>query len=154
MKVKKLENRYGIWHHQKHFKWYGKKSQDLISQKFEEQNLKISKIMQEYKKLFMKNWELNSQINNLIEQQESQKKRTKTQTNQTRAVYRSSWMIEIASISNHKEKNCIQLISELAELAEIINFSKNQIDLAHRTSNKPTAPLIILFNKKSDQINF
>ena len=51
----------------------GKKSQDLISQKFEEQNLKISKIMQEYKKLFMKNWELNSQINNLIEQQESQK---------------------------------------------------------------------------------
>ena len=33
----------------------GKKSQDLISQKFEEQNLKISKIMQEYKKLFMKN---------------------------------------------------------------------------------------------------
>ena len=33
----------------------GKKSQDLISQKFGEQNLKISKIMQEYKKLFMKN---------------------------------------------------------------------------------------------------
>ena len=52
----------------------GKKSQDLISQKFEEQNLKISKIMQKYKKLFMKNWELNSQINNLIEQQESLKK--------------------------------------------------------------------------------
>ena len=132
----------------------GKKSQDLISQKFEEQNLKISKIMQEYKKLFMKNWELNSQINNLIEQQESQKKRTKTQTNQTRAVYRSSWMIETAGISNHKEKNCIQLISELAELTEITNFNKNQIDLAHRTSNKPTPPLIILFNKKSNKINF
>ena len=74
-------------------------------------------------------------------------------TNQTRAVYRSSW-IEIAGISNHKEKNCIQLISELAELAEITNFNKNQIDLAYRTSNKPTAPLIILFNKKSDKINF
>ena len=132
----------------------GKKSQDLISQKFEEQNLKISKIMQKYKKLFMKNWELNSQINNLIEQQESQKKRTKTQTNQTRAVYRSSWMIETAGISNHKEKNCIQLISELAELTEITNFNKNQIDLAHRTSNKPTPPLIILFNKKSNKINF
>ena len=132
----------------------GKKSQDLISQKFEEQNLKISKIMQEYKKLFMKNWELNSQINNLIEQQESQKNAQKTQTNQTRAVYRSSWMIETAGISNHKEKNCIQLISELAELTEITNFNKNQIDLAHRTSNKPTPPLIILFNKKSNKINF
>ena len=132
----------------------GKKSQDLISQKFGEQNLKISKIMQEYKKLFMKNWELNSQINNLIEQQESQKNAQKTQTNQTRAVYRSSWMIETAGISNHKEKNCIQLISELAELTEITNFNKNQIDLAHRTSNKPTPPLIILFNKKSNKINF
>ena len=102
----------------------------------------------------MKNWELNSQINNLIEQQESQKNAQKTQTNQTRAVYRSSWMIETAGISNHKEKNCIQLISELAELTEITNFNKNQIDLAHRTSNKPTPPLIILFNKKSNKINF
>ena len=32
-----------------------KKSQELISQKLKEQNLKISKIMQEYKKLLIKN---------------------------------------------------------------------------------------------------
>ena len=32
-----------------------KKSQELISQKLKEQNLKISKIMQEYKQLLIKN---------------------------------------------------------------------------------------------------
>ena len=63
-------------------------------------------------------------------------------------------MIEIAGIPYHKEENCIQLISKLGELVEITNFNKNQIDLAHRTSTKTTAPIIILFNKKSDRIIF
>ena len=61
------------------------KSQDLISQKFEEQNIKISKLMQDIKKLLMENSELNSKINN-IEQQESQK----MQTNQLGQYIRSS----------------------------------------------------------------
>ena len=46
------------------------KSQDLILQKSEEQNIKIGKLMQDNKKLSMENSELNSKINNLIEQQE------------------------------------------------------------------------------------
>ena len=61
------------------------KSQDLISQKFKEQNIKISKLMQDNKKLLMENSELNSKINN-IEQQESQK----MQTNQLGQYIRSS----------------------------------------------------------------
>ena len=106
--------------------------------------------MQDNKNLPMENSELNSKINNLIEQQESQK----VQTNQLEQYIRSSWMIEIAGIPYRKEENYIQLISKLAELAEITNFNKNQIDLVHRTSAKPTALMIILFNKKSDRINF
>ena len=49
------------------------KGQDLISQKSEEHNIKISKLMQDNKKLPMENSELNNRINNLIEQQESRK---------------------------------------------------------------------------------
>ena len=49
------------------------KSQDLISQKFEEHNIKISKLMQDNKKLPKENSELSNRINNLIEQQESKK---------------------------------------------------------------------------------
>ena len=63
-------------------------------------------------------------------------------------------MIEIAGIPYYKEENCIQLISKLAELAEMTNFNKNQINLAHRISTETTASIIILFNKKSDRINF
>ena len=75
------------------------------------------------------------------------------QTNHLGWYIRSSWVIEIAGIPYHKE-NCIQLISKLAELVEITNFNKNQTDLAHRTSTKTTAPITILFHKKSDRINF
>ena len=45
------------------------KKKDLISQKFEEQNIKIRKLMQDKKKLSLENSELNSKINNLIEQE-------------------------------------------------------------------------------------
>ena len=75
------------------------------------------------------------------------------QTNHLGWYIRSSWMIEIVGIPYHKE-NCIQLISKLAELMEITNFNKNQTDLAHRISTKTTAPITILFHKKSDRINF
>ena len=70
------------------------------------------------------------------------------QTNHLGWYIRSSWMIEIAGIPYHKEENCIQLISKLAEPVEITNFNKNQIDLAQRPSTKTTAPIIILFHKE------
>ena len=63
-------------------------------------------------------------------------------------------MIEIAGTLYHKEENYIQLICKLAELVKIINFNKNQIDLKQRTSTKTAAPIIILFNKKTDRISF
>ena len=74
------------------------------------------------------------------------------QTNHLGWYIRSSWMIEIAGIPHHKQ-NCIQLIPKLAEPVEITNFNKNQTDLAHRTSTKTTAPITILFHKKSDRIS-
>ena len=76
------------------------------------------------------------------------------QTNQLGWCIRSSWIIDIAGRPYHKEESCIQLISKLAELVEIINFNKNQIDLKQRTSNKTAAPIIILFNKKTNRISF
>ena len=48
------------------------KSQDF-SKKFEEQNIKIIKLIQDIKKLSMENSKLSSKVNNLIDQQESQK---------------------------------------------------------------------------------
>ena len=63
-------------------------------------------------------------------------------------------MIEIAGIPYHKEENCTKIIPKLAEPAEFTNLKKNQTDLSQRTSTKATAPLVILFNKKNDRIDF
>ena len=49
------------------------KSQDLILQRFEEQNIKIGKLVHGNKKMSMGNSQLNNKINNLIEQQVSKK---------------------------------------------------------------------------------
>ena len=63
-------------------------------------------------------------------------------------------MVEIAGLPYHKEENCTQIIPKLAEPAEFTNFKKNQTDLSYRTSTKATAPIVILFNKKSARIDF
>ena len=46
------------------------------------------------------------------------------------------------------------IICKLASLAKMQDFSKDQIDVAHRTSSKSTAPIIVLFCKKNDRNNF
>ena len=39
-------------------------------------------------------------------------------------------------------------------VAEICNFDVSQIDIPHRVSEKGTAPVIVLFNRKTDRTNF
>ena len=39
-------------------------------------------------------------------------------------------------------------------LTKITGFDITQVDVAHRTSKRENAPIIILFNKKSDKTNF
>ena len=43
---------------------------------------------------------------------------------------------------------------ELVVMANISNFHPNQIDIVHPTSSNTNAPIIILFCKKRDRINF
>lgn len=62
-------------HHQEH---NVEQSQDLISQKIEDQNSKTNQLIQDNNKLFLETSILNSQINKLREQHQSQK----IQTNQ------------------------------------------------------------------------
>ena len=63
-------------------------------------------------------------------------------------------MVEVAGIPYQKGENCIELIAELVAKANISNFHPNQINIAHCTSSKTSAPVIILFCKKRDRINF
>ena len=59
-------------------------------------------------------------------------------------------MVEISGIPHKKGEDCLNLINQLANLANITDFDISQIDLAHRTSPNESAPIIILFLKGTD----
>ena len=70
------------------------------------------------------------------------------QINQQSQYVRSSWMVELTGIPAMQNENVFDYINHLADIAKIDNFIQEQIDTAHRTSNKADTPIIILFIKK------
>ena len=119
-------------------------SQEFISQKYDKQKTKFNQLAEDNKKLQQENVSLHSRTNNIDERV----LRNKDYNNQLGRYARSSWMLELARIPVHENKNCVDIISKGAEVANIHNFSEDQTDVARRTSPKPTAPIIILFVKR------
>ena len=52
------------------------------------------------------------------------------------------------------DENAIDLVNKTAVVAGICNFDVSQIDIAHRKSEKGTAPIMVLLNRKADRTNF
>ena len=119
-------------------------SQEFISKKYDKQKTKFNQLAEDNKKLQQENISLHSRTNNIDERV----LRNKDYNNQLGHYTRSSWMLELAMIPVHENKNCVDIISKGAEVPNIHNFSEDQTDVAHRTSPKPTALIIILFVKK------
>ena len=68
---------------------------------------------------------------------------------------RSSFMLELSDIPvQGKNKNSVEIVCKLAELAEIDYFHRNQMDVAHRISKNKMPSIIVLFHKKSNRQNF
>ena len=51
------------------------------------------------------------------------------------------------------DENATDLVNKTAVVAGICNFGVSQIDIAHRESEKRTAPIIVLFNRKAYRTN-
>ena len=100
--------------------------------------------------MYEENVALKNEIINLKEKSCDNKK----QTNQLGQYLRSSWMLEISGITFTETEDCRDLITKLVDLANITRFNINQIDMIHRTSEKSTAPIIVLFTRKTDRLNF
>ena len=83
-----------------------------------------------------------------------QLEKTKQQLNANAQYMRSSWMLEISGIRTSKDEDTKGIVCKLASLAKMQDFSKDQIDVAHRTSPKSTVPIIVLFYKNNDRNNF
>ena len=55
-------------------------------------------------------------------------------------------MVEIAGIPRKDNENALDLVANLAVTAKVNDFEKAQICVAHKTSNKANAPIIVMFN--------
>ena len=63
-------------------------------------------------------------------------------------------MAELVGIPKTKDEYLLKIIDRIGTEAGITHFDVGQIDIVHKASPKASAFIIILFIKKSDQINF
>ena len=108
---------------------------------------KISDLIKDNKKFFLENQKLHGQILEL----EKCTRENKLSTNQLEQYNRSSFILEISVMTR---QDVIELLKIVASNADIKGFEENQVDVAHRTSRRETAPIIVKFVKKNDGINF
>ena len=59
-------------------------------------------------------------------------------------------MLEISGIPTSKDGDTKVIVCKLANLAMMQDFSKDKIDVGHRTSSNLIAPAVVLFYKKND----
>ena len=96
----------------------------------------------------------NVQLKKEIDETNTKQEENEIKINQLEQYNRSSCMLEISGIPRKTSEDAVKLIEKVAIKAKIMNFNTEQIDVAHRTSRKATAPIIVLFKTKSDRNNF
>ena len=108
---------------------------------------KINDLIKDNKKFFLENQKLDGQILEL----EKCTRENKLSTNQLEQYNRSFFLVEFQV---QTRRDVIELLKIVASNADIKGFEENQVDVAHRTSRRKTAPIIVKFVKKNDRINF
>ena len=104
-----------------------------MSEKFEEQKSELTDIRKLNNHLKEENVLLNSAIKNVRLELQT----IKEKENENAQCIRSSFMLELSNIPvQDKNENLAEVVCKAAELAEIDNFYRNQMDTAHRTSKK------------------
>ena len=120
----------------------------FISEKFEEQKSELTDIGKLSNYLKEENTLLNSTIKNVRLELEA----VKGKENENTEYIRSSFMFELSNIPvQGKNKNSVEIVCKVAELAKTDNFHRNQIDVAHQTSKNKMASIVVSFYKKSDR---
>ena len=108
---------------------------------------KINGLIKDNKKFFLENQKLDGQILEL----EKCTRENKLSTNQLEQYNRSFFLVEFQV---QTRRDVIELLKIVASNTDIKGFEENQVDVAHRTSRRKTAPIIVKFVKKNDRINF
>ena len=100
--------------------------------------------------MFSENQRLHNEIKALYQSPEE----NQTEINELAQYNKSSFMLELLGIPRQDNENAIDLVNKTAVVAGVCNFDVSQIDIAHRVSEKGTAPIIVLFNRKADRAKF
>ena len=108
---------------------------------------KINDLIKDNIKFFLENQKLDGQILEL----EKCTRENKLSTNQLEQYNRSFFLVEFQV---QTRRDVIELLKIVASNTDIKGFEENQVDVAHRTSRRKTAPIIVKFVKKNDRINF
>ena len=61
-------------------------------------------------------------------------------------------MLEISDITRRKNQDVIELLKTITSKADIKGFEENQVGIAHQTSRRETAPIMVKFVKKNDRM--
>ena len=60
----------------------------------------------------------------------------------------------ISGIPRGKNEDVIEELKKVVSKVDIKRSEENQVGVAHRTSKRETAPIIVKFAKKNDRMNF
>ena len=110
---------------------------------------KSKKLLEDDKKIHLENARLHHELNNM----KSVVRDNGIEVNRLAQYNRSSFMLEISGITFNKNKNVSNIIQKIVMLTKITGFDITQVDVAHRTSKRENALIIMLFNKKSERTN-
>ena len=120
-------------------------------EKFEEQKSELTDIRNLNSHLKEENALLNLTIKNVRLDLET----VKEKENENTQYIRSSFMLQSSNIPvQSKSEISVEIVYKVAELVNIDNNRRNQIDVAHRTSKNKVASIIVSFYKKIDGQNF
>ena len=120
-------------------------------EKFEEQKSELTDIRKLNSHLKKENALLNLTIKNVRLDLET----VKEKENENTQYIRSSFMLQSSNIPvRSKSEISVEIVYKVAELVDIDNNRRNQIDVAHQTSKNKVASIIVSFYKKIDRQNF
>ena len=109
--------------------------------KYENQKENTNDLKKDNKKLFLENQKLQGQILEL----EKCARENKLSTNQLEQYFR---------YTKTKRWGRHRTVKIVASKADIKGFEENQVDVAHWTSRRETAPIITKFFKRKDRMDF
>ena len=124
-------------------------SMKFMSEKFEEQKSELTDIRKLNNHL-----EENALLNLAIKKVRLELATVKEKENENAQYIRSSFMFKLSNILVlGKNKNSVEIVCKVAELVEVNDFHRNQIDVAHRTSKTKISSIIVLFHKKNSKVH-